>query len=59
MPYRSHDYLLSHVLDEEQVEELLSMRKKGITYKEISKHFKVHINTVKNIIYRARNRGLI
>jgi transposase len=59
MPYRSHDDLLSHALDEEQVTELLALRKKGTTQKELAKRFNVHINTIKNILNRARNKGLI
>ncbi len=55
MAYRSRNDLHSHILTEEEVEELIGMWKSGATLKEMSKHFDVHYNTVGNIINRYIN----
>jgi len=58
MAYRARDNLFSHILDDEQVENLIKMWRSGVTVKELSNHFHIHENTVTNIIsrYIIRNR---
>jgi len=52
MAYRARDDLFSHILDDNQVDDLIRMWKAGNTIKELSRHFNVHENTVTNIISR-------
>lgn len=58
MAYRARDNLFSHILDEDQVAELIKMWKSGETVKNMAQHFDVHENTITNIIsrYIIRNR---
>lgn len=53
MAYRQRDELLSHVLDEDEVEELIQHRKEGLTLVQLAKMYGVHKNTVRNILRRA------
>lgn len=55
MPYRQRDELLSHVLTEEEVEDLVSKRNAGWTLRMLAKEFDVHLNTVRNILRRVTN----
>lgn len=54
MPYEARDDLLSHKLTNEEVEELISLRRSGTTLKTLAKQYDVHENTVRNIINRYR-----
>jgi len=58
MAYRARDNLFSHILDEDQVDELIMMWKKGATIKSLAEYFGVHENTITNIVsrYIRRNR---
>jgi DNA invertase Pin-like site-specific DNA recombinase len=56
MAYERREDLLSAKLTEEQVEELLDMRKRGVPLKQVAKHFNVHYNTVINIMNRDKAR---
>lgn len=53
MAYRQREELLSHVLDEEEVADLIRLRREGLTLEELAKRFDVHKNTVRNILRRA------
>lgn len=55
MPYRQRDELLSHVLTEEEVEELVQKRAAGWTLRMLAKEFDIHLNTVRNILRRVTN----
>lgn len=55
MGYRSRDQLLSHVLENSQVVELVDLRKEGMTLQQLAIRFKVHKSTVKNILKRYDN----
>jgi len=56
MAYRRKEEMLSDVLDDEQIEELLYMKKIGSTQQEMADHFGVHRNTVYNILKRHQQR---
>lgn len=58
MGYRSREFLLSHTLTQEEVQELIILHKKGWTYKKLSSKFDIHRNTVANILNRAKERGV-
>ena len=57
MTYRAHTDLLSHVLDEDEVDELISMYKKGDKIVAMAAYFGVHRNTITNVLDRARRAG--
>lgn len=57
MPYESRNDLLSHKLTEKEVEELIKLRKQGVTLKTLANQFGVHQNTVRNVIKRAKASG--
>lgn len=60
MPYESRDDLLSHKLTQEEVEELVALRRKGTTLKQLAKQYGIHENTVRNIINRYKaTKGLL
>lgn len=54
MPYESRNDLLSHKLTEQEVDELIRLRKQGVTLKTLAEQFDVHQNTVRNIINRYK-----
>lgn len=58
MGYRSRDELLSHTLSPEEVKELIHLHKKGRTHKQLAEKFKIHRNTVGNILDRAKKAGV-
>jgi Mor family transcriptional regulator len=60
MAYRSRDDLYSHVLTNEQVEDMISKWRQGHTVKSLAQDYEVHENTITNIITRyiqANRRG--
>ena len=52
MAYRARDNLFSHILTDEEVDELISMWKAGHTFRDMAKYFDIHYNTVGNVINR-------
>jgi len=56
MPYRARKNLYSHILTDEQVEELIIMWKNDTHIQDIADYFDIHYNTVLNIINRYVDR---
>lgn len=56
MAYRQRDELASHVLTEEEVAELVQLRKEGWTFEQLAVEFDIHKNTVRNILRKVARR---
>jgi transposase len=52
MAYRRREGVLSDVLTQAEINELVSMHDQGFTQKAIAEHFEIHRNTVRNILKR-------
>jgi transposase len=52
MAYRRMDNLYSDILTQAQVEQLIELRRRGVTLRQLAEQFDIHKNTVINIIKR-------
>lgn len=54
----SEEKLYSHKLTPQQVQEMFYMHQQGLSYTQLARKFKVHRNTVYNILQRIRKERL-
>ncbi|MCA1800020.1 MAG: Hin recombinase [Actinobacteria bacterium] len=54
----NEEKLYSHKLTPQQVQEMFYMHQQGQSYSQLARHFKIHRNTVYNILQRIRNEKL-
>jgi len=58
MAYRAREELdLSHILSPEQVNEVVKLRKQGVTIQDLADRFDVHKNTILNIFRRIERQS--
>lgn len=50
--------LYSHKLTPQQVQEMFYMHQQGMSYTQLSRKFKVHRNTIYNIVQRIKKERL-
>lgn len=53
MSYRARPEIFSLLLTEQEVRELIELRRMGVTLSQLANQFNVHENTVRNILRRV------